>query len=617
VGLVVIVAVVLGASFVLVVVNQYRLLTWQRQSTQLLMGADRALTQAALDIASSRVSLLQYLHSEAATLADALVDVEQALVRLDEVRERVDPELRARIDALRVGLTEYQALVTKAGAAEASEAEHLEMAALSSAADLGAELEAMAADSHQRLVGTDLALRPGSAGRVVLWGTVYGVVICVTLVVVAAVARSIVGPLTALQSGAQRLTRGDGLRGDLGAPPALVVPVEGTDEIGLLARVFNEMAERLAQSHRDLEASVVRRTRDLQRQSAQLRGVIDVSQATADILDVNDLLQRAVDVILQCFELYYVGLFIVDEERDAIVLRAGTGRAGKRMLSRGHQLERGQGMVGWCVANAQARVALEAEADSVRYANPDLPDTRSEAAIPLRARGRVVGALTVQDDEPGTFDDEALELLQVMADLLAVTIENARLYADAQEALMAARRAYGEVTREGWLGILQQRAGRGGLGYRATSASVLAVHSDADSGRDGWTWEVGVPDGVPEACDGHAETLTVSIVARGGQIGAVQLQKAARSGRWSQREVEVVRTVVEQLSVALDSARLFEETQLSAAHERLAREITDKMRATLDWDGLMQATVEEIGRALHASRVYVHWAPQDAEARGQ
>src|SRR5690606_19226069 len=109
VGLVVIVAVVLGASFVLVVVNQYRLLTWQRQSTQLVMGADRALTQAALDIASSRVSLLQYLHGEAATLADALVDVEQALVRLDEVREGVDPELRARIDALRVGLTEYQA----------------------------------------------------------------------------------------------------------------------------------------------------------------------------------------------------------------------------------------------------------------------------------------------------------------------------------------------------------------------------------------------------------------------------------------------------------------------------------------------------------------------------
>ena len=87
---------------------------------------------------------------------------------------------------------------------------------------------------------------------------------------------------------------------------------------------------------------------------------------------------------------------LVDENREFAVLRAGTGEAGKSMLARQHAIRIGEGMIGWAVANARPRVAQEAGDDAVRLATKELPETRSEAAIPLQARGQVIGAISVQ-----------------------------------------------------------------------------------------------------------------------------------------------------------------------------------------------------------------------------
>ena len=181
----------------------------------------------------------------------------------------------------------------------------------------------------------------------------------------------------------------------------------------------------------------------LERRSMQLRTAIEVSRAASSILEMDELIGQVVELIRERFDLYYVGLFLVDESGEWTgepgrwaVLRAGTGEAGRIMMERGHKLEiGGHSMIGWCVANAQARIALDVGEEAVRFDNPLLPETRSEMALPLVARGGVIGALTVQDSREAAFSKDDVAILQAMADLLAVSIENARLFEQTQEAL--------------------------------------------------------------------------------------------------------------------------------------------------------------------------------------
>ena len=173
----------------------------------------------------------------------------------------------------------------------------------------------------------------------------------------------------------------------------------------------------------------------LERRALQLQTAAEVSRAASSILDPDELIQQAVDLIRERFDLYYAGLFLVDETGEWTgepgkwaVLRAGTGEAGRQMLERKHKLEiGGTSMIGWCVANQRARIALDVGEEAVRFENPFLPETRSELALPLVSRGQVIGALTIQSTREAAFSDEDIAALQTMADQLANAIQNARL----------------------------------------------------------------------------------------------------------------------------------------------------------------------------------------------
>ena len=167
----------------------------------------------------------------------------------------------------------------------------------------------------------------------------------------------------------------------------------------------------------------------LERRSTLLQVAAEVSRAASAILDSNLLGQTVVDVVRKRFNVYYVGLFLVDESGKMAILRAATGRAGHAMLTRGHQLEVGNtSMVGWCIANQRARIALDVGKDAVRFNNPLLPKTRSEWVLPLISRGQTLGALTIQSKKEAAFSNEDIETFQTMTDQLANAILNARLY---------------------------------------------------------------------------------------------------------------------------------------------------------------------------------------------
>jgi PAS domain S-box-containing protein len=180
----------------------------------------------------------------------------------------------------------------------------------------------------------------------------------------------------------------------------------------------------------------------MQHRTVRLQTASQVSRAASSFLEPDELIQQVVDLVREQFDLYYVGLFLSDRTDQWAVLRAGTGEAGRQMLERGHKLEiGGESMIGACVAQAQARIALDVGQEAVRFDNPFLPETRSEMALPLIARGQAIGAMTVQSVEEAAFSQTDVTALQNMVDQVANAIENARLFEQTQATLAEARQS--------------------------------------------------------------------------------------------------------------------------------------------------------------------------------
>lgn len=394
------------------------------------------------------------------------------------------------------------------------------------------------------------------------------------------VTRSIALPLGSLTETTAQVASGD---------LSLTAEVRRKDEIGILAQTFNAMTDRLRGMIDSLEDRVAERTRELEHRSAYLEASAEVGRVASAVLDPNQLANQVVDLIRARFDLYYVGLFLMDEAKEWAVLQAGTGPAGQAMLSRGHRIRVGEGMIGWSVANNRWRVALEAEEDAVRLVTPELPETRSEAAFPLHSRDRMLGALTVQDSRPGAFDQEAVVALQIMADQVAVALDNARLYMQAQESLEAERRAYGEISREAWQQIVRSGAI---LGYRSTGQGVLEVDATAAASGDGKT------------------VAAIPIPIRGQIVGTLHFRKGTDGAEWNRDEIAVLQTMAEQLGLALDSARLYQETQRRAAREQLIGEIASRVRETLDVETMLKTTAQEVRHALGLPEVVVRLTGQ-------
>ncbi len=427
--------------------------------------------------------------------------------------------------------------------------------------------------------------------------TIVAITILVTIMIAAAaslvITRGIADPLSNLAETATQIAAGDLER---------AAKVDRQDEIGTLAEVFNSMTAQLREMIDNLEQRVTDRTRELERRSVYMEASSEVGRAASSILDVNVLIQQVVELIRERFRLYYVGLFLVDEIGEWAVLRAGTGSAGRAMLSRGHRLKVGrEGMIGWSIANAQARIALYAEEDLVRTATEELPDTRSEAALPLRSQGRVLGALTIQHDEANAFDDDTIAVLQTMADQVAIALDNARLFSESQTALETSRRAYSELRRDAWIELLRTQPD---MGYRSRAGSVTPATD---------VWRSDMEQAVQEkrtvkgdgADDGEKLALAVPIKVRDDVIGILDTYKPTTSGEWTAEEIAVLETLGNQLGEALESARLYQDTQRRAARERLTSEITDKMRRATSIEDIVRTAVDELFGTMGTSRAFV------------
>jgi GAF domain-containing protein len=368
----------------------------------------------------------------------------------------------------------------------------------------------------------------------------------------------------------------------------------------------------LEEQRGQLEHQVAERTVDLARRGAQLETAAQVARDAVAIRDVEVLLVETARLISERFGFYHTGIFLLDEASEYAVLRAASSDGGQRMLARGHQLKVGEvGIVGYVARQGEPRVALDVGKDAVFFDNPDLPETRSEVALPLRVRRQVIGVLDVQSTEPNAFSQEDVAVLQTLADQVAVAISNARLFQRAQESLEAERRAYEELTRMAWQDLIQSQPG---LGQRYDPQGILSAEGQ-------WRQEMkrAVQEGraIPGQ-NGSAATLAIPLKVREQVIGVLDAHKPAGTGDWTEEEVALLQTLVDQLAVALDGARLYRDTQRRAVQDRVVGQVATRMRESLDVDRVLETAADELYSALGLDKVVIRLAPEeDGSSVGQ
>ncbi len=170
---------------------------------------------------------------------------------------------------------------------------------------------------------------------------------------------------------------------------------------------------------------------DMQRHQRLLKAAATVGHNITSILDLDELLQTTVDIICKEYEFYYAGIFLLDAKKEWAILQAGYGEAGDKMVANDHQLAvDGTSMIGIAIRKKEAEITADVGDNEDHFKNPLLPETRSEMALPLEAKGDILGALTVQSEKVNAFSTADIDALQSMADQLAIAIRNAHLLKD-------------------------------------------------------------------------------------------------------------------------------------------------------------------------------------------
>jgi len=362
-------------------------------------------------------------------------------------------------------------------------------------------------------------------------------------------------------------------------------------ELATLASSLKGLAANVQTSIASLENRVAERTGELEHRSKLLKAVADVGKAVTSFRDLSELLQQATYLIHENFGYYHVGIFLLDEHKEYAVLSATNSEGGHRMLEKKHQLKVGEtGIVGYVTQNTKARIALDVGKDAVYFDNPDLPQTRSEMALPLIIGGQVLGALDVQSTEPQAFSEEDISTLQILTEQIAIAIQNANLFNEAEKALETARMGYGEISRGAWSKILHNQPR---IGFLATPPTTIQIHSD--------TLEVNLAKAVETGdliLGNDGLTISMPIRVRGQTIGAIRLKKSEISESWTQDEINLAIALSDQLSGALESARLYKESQQLAARESLISDISARINAVSHTDSILRETVQELGQAI-------------------
>jgi GAF domain-containing protein len=341
----------------------------------------------------------------------------------------------------------------------------------------------------------------------------------------------------------------------------------------------------------NLQQQVEERTSELKQRATQLEAVSSVARTIASMQDIDTLLPAITKLVSQQFGFYHVGIFLLDQQRRNAVLRAANSPGGLRMLSRQHSLPLDMhSIVGYVASRGEPRIALDVGADSVYFNNPDLPNTRSEMAIPLRVAGQVIGALDVQSTETNAFSQEDISVLTTLADQVAIAIENARLFGEARKALDESRLMFEKYTQQEWSSFARQVKP---TGFLFDGKHVIPL--DSQTRRE--SIKAVIQTGSL-SLEKASSTLAIPIKLRGQTIGVLDIRAKNGARPWKQDEIAMLEAAAERAALALENSRLIESAQRRAARERAIGDISSRIGAVSNLESILQAAVEELGRKI-------------------
>ncbi|MBN1146550.1 MAG: GAF domain-containing protein [Anaerolineales bacterium] len=445
------------------------------------------------------------------------------------------------------------------------------------------------------------------------------ILIAILLVTLALIwTNRLVDPIQKLAEAAQRIGSAGSSQWDFQIPVrrARFGRPRAADEIDLLANTLSDMTAQLRQTFAGLEQRVADRTSQLEYRTLQLQTAAEVGRDITSAQNLEQMLQNAVDLISSRFGYYNVGVFLVDEGPSGEMgnfaqLQAASGEVGAMLVSQKIRLKVGeQGIIGYVAKHSKPRIVPDVSADDMYLETPLLPNTRSEAALPLRSgaaisnaaltapgeagvsaaapSATVIGVLDVQSAKINAFDPEDVIILQTLADQLAIAIENTRLVARLQATIREASLLFQQQVREAWL---SEPALSSPMAFEYDRFKVRPVENP--------------PTDWMQDSDNGSQKLIVPVKLREQVIGFIGLERDNPSQEWTDDEVAIVEATANQAALTVENARLLAESQQRAAREQIVGEVASQMRASLDMDIILQTAIREIAEKLGVSQVEV------------
>ena len=360
----------------------------------------------------------------------------------------------------------------------------------------------------------------------------------------------------------------------------------------VLQKVYEQLKQRendLEMIQAELELRVKERTGELvlanqqtSDRAEQLQLIADVAQSSISIQDVDRLLPHIAELISKRFRIYHVGIFLVDEQKQNAILRASNSVGGLAMIKRGHHLKIGEeGIVGFVTLRGEPRLAFDVGQDAASFNNPDLPDTRSELALPLKIGSSIIGALDLQSAQENAFTAGDVAVLTILADQAAIAIQNARLSEHAKRALVEAEIATKQLSGEAWREFLDDIQSKG---YRYDGVKPEPLNESAKS-----TTEI--------------HDLEMPVQLRGQTIGRLKMKTLETARTWTDDERAIIESTAERVAIAIESARLLDEAQKRATREAFLSDLGTKLGTSFQIDSILRDTVEELGQTLKGSTI--------------
>ncbi len=385
----------------------------------------------------------------------------------------------------------------------------------------------------------------------------------------------------------------------------------------------------------------VRLLDETRRRALQLQTVAEISREVSSSLIVDNLLREAVNLVRERFNFYHASIFLMDANGEYAVIRESTGNAGLQLKRAGHKLAVGsKSIVGYVSKNREPLIVNETNKDPNYYANPLLPDTRAEAALPLVVADRLLGVLDVQSTQPYVFTDENVKILQILIDQLAVAVVNSELFAEAQERLSQHRLLHHVTTAAASSTTIEEALNSAVQGLQVTMGGdqiailladkeqkILEVKSSVgypneESARLRIPFGVGITGWVAirrisQRVDDISKDsryisvnpkvrseLAIPLIYRNEVLGVLNIE-SPRIAAYSENDEEMLGTLAGSLAAIISHSRLLEQFRTQVERERQLYEITNRIRRTTSPEKILAITAEEISRTLNTTRTRV------------